>query len=236
VDAMPRGGTITIRTRRCPDGGMRVEFSDTGTGMTEEVRNRCLEPFFSTKGENGTGLGLSMVFGVIKRHGAVLEIESQPGKGTTFAFHLPPAFEEIGGTEEDVAPLSRSLRVLLVDDEPVTRHVVAKYLEIDGHEVVTATNGREALSRFALERFDLVLTDHAMPEMSGVQLASAIKRRSADTPVVLLTGFDAGATQNEDNPPCVDLLLHKPIPQNTLRRALREVTIPTSGALLAVPA
>ena len=105
VDAMPKGGAITLRTRREGEEGARFEISDTGTGMTEEVRDRCLEPFFSTKGEGGTGLGLSMVFGVVKRHGATLDIESTPGAGTTIRIHFPPCDEsETAGADEDSPP------------------------------------------------------------------------------------------------------------------------------------
>jgi CheY-like chemotaxis protein len=204
--------------------------------MTEEVRDRCLEPFFSTKGESGTGLGLSMVFGVVKRHGATLDIESTPGTGTTVCIHFPRCDEEDAAAAEECSLLERSLRVLVVDDEPVSRDVVTKYLEMDGHSVLTVTNGREAMGKVMFERFDLLLTDHAMPEMNGVQLACAAKGVQPDLPVILLTGFDAVARQNAEKPVEVDFILHKPIPRNILRRALREAILPSGGVLSAIPA
>ncbi len=231
VDAMPQGGLITLRTRKAKSGVL-LEIADNGTGMTDEVRSRCLEPFFSTKGDNGTGLGLSMVFGVIKRHGGTLEIDSTLGAGTTFRVSLPPGEAASEANEAECAALGRTLRVLVVDDEPVTRHVVAKYLEMDGHEVVTAVNGREGMSKFLDDQFDLLLTDHAMPEMNGVELAGAVKAIDDGTPVILLTGFDAAATRTSENPPGVDFILHKPIPHNTLRRAIREAVAPSAEPLV----
>jgi signal transduction histidine kinase len=228
VDAMPNGGAITLRTARIADGAA-FEVIDNGTGMTEAVRNRCLEPFFSTKGDKGTGLGLSMVFGVVKRHNGNLEIESELGVGTTFRIQLPRGEAEAEALKDECGAFGRSLNVLVVDDEPVTRHVVAKYLEMDGHTVVTATNGKEGISKFAAGKFDLLLTDHAMPEMNGVELAAAVKAAQQNMPVILLTGFDATATHREEHPPEVDCILHKPIPQSTLRRAIQDALLTTAG-------
>ncbi len=237
VDAMPAGGVITLSTRVDEGGGARLEVSDNGAGMLEEVRTRCLEPFFTTKGEEGTGLGLSMVFGVVKRHSGNLEIFSAPGEGATFRITLPPSDIAEEDPEAPAQALERSLQVLVVDDEPVTRDVVVKYLEMDGHRVVTATNGREAMAKFMIGKFDLLLTDHAMPEMNGVQLATAVKGAGRNVPVILLTGFDPSTRLNpkdEINPPDVDFILHKPIPRNTLRRALQNAIVPLSGGLFAL--
>jgi len=235
VDAMPSGGVITVRTRRGPSGGAIVEISDNGTGMTDEVRNKCLEPFFTTKGEHYTGLGLSTVFGIAKRHGGKLDVDSRLGKGTSFRVHFPPAAPERDPALDSASPYSRALSVLVVDDEPVTRQVVAKYLQMDGHEVVAVSNGRDALSRFRTGKFDLVLTDHAMPEMNGSQLAGAVKGLDPHLPVILLTGFDAAAAFKSDRPPAVDMVLQKPIPQAALRRALHEaLDTACSGGLVAI--
>jgi len=176
VDAMPAGGTITLRSS-AEDGWAVLEVSDTGSGMTEEVRHRCLEPFFSTKGEKGTGLGLSMVFGIIGRHEGSVAIESTLGKGTTFRIRLPAMADGSEAADDATGKLGRSLRVLLVDDEPVSRGVLSSYLAGDGHQVVTAVDAEQAMSLFALGEFDLVITDHAMPGMNGLQLAATVREK-----------------------------------------------------------
>lgn len=220
VDAMPQGGTITLRTRR-QGGGALVEFTDTGTGMTEEIRSRCLEPFFSTKAEKGTGLGLSMVFGIVKRHNATLELRSEVGVGTTIGILFPPSEAAAAAPEETPAP-GRPLQILVVDDEPVTRDVVSRYLQLDGHIVTTARDGPEALAEFALRDFDLLLTDQGMPHMSGLQLAAAARLMCEKLPVILITGFGHATFRREEALVEVDVVLNKPVPQAALRRAVAE--------------
>jgi len=220
VDAMPKGGTITLRTVPL-ENAVRIEVADTGTGMTEEVRQRCLEPFFSTKGEQGTGLGLAMAFGIIRRHEGTLEIETTPGQGTTFLLTLPCQHSPAAAEEEEVRlTLNRSLRVLVVDDEPNTLDVVSGYLRGDGHRVLTAADGSEAMNRFMTEDIDLVITDHGMPGMNGLQLASALHRIDPANPVILLTGFAFGP---EQQPTSIDWVLKKPLVREELREAMRGV-------------
>ena len=222
VDAMPSGGRITARTR-CDGNFAVIEVADTGTGMSEEVRKRCLEPFFTTKGERGTGLGLSMVFGIIQRHTGTVDIESEPGKGTTFILRLPlqgmnaPAAEAAA----DVAMASRNLGILVVDDEPQARDFLTAALTGDGHRVEVANDGADGLRRFREGTFDVVLTDKAMPGMSGDQMASAIKLMKPGTPVILLTGF--GQFLDKGELPSIDVLLSKPIGIEKLREALNSV-------------
>ena len=222
VDAMPAGGTITLRTST-EEGLAVLEVRDTGSGMSEEVRSRCLEPFFSTKGEKGTGLGLSMVFGILKRHEGSVEIESAPGQGTTFRLRLPPMDEAPAPAEDDEGRMARSLHVLVVDDEPVSRGVLESYLMADGHSVVTAGSAGEAIGCVVTEPFDLLITDHAMPGMNGVQLAAAVRAMHAGQPVILVTGFAAGSMGADEEPPGVDLVMRKPVPRRELRRALVSV-------------
>ena len=219
VDAMPDGGTITLRSSAV-EGQAVIEVADTGSGMSDEVRSRCLEPFFSTKGEAGTGLGLSMVFGIIKRHEGSVEIESTLGKGTTFRIRLPAMVEAVDAADEDAGKMKRHLRVLVVDDEPVTRRVLESYLTADGHNVVTAVNAEEAIGCFEGAEFDLLITDHAMPGMNGVQLAAAVRLMHAGQPVILVTGFAAGSMGADEEPPGVDLVMRKPVPRRDLRHAL----------------
>jgi len=219
VDAMPKGGTITLRTVP-QENAVRIEVADTGTGMSEEVRQRCLEPFFSTKGDNGTGLGLAMSFGIIRRHEGTMDIETALGKGTTFVLTLPCNHAPIVEEEEVGDALDRTLRVLVVDDEPNTREVVSGYLRGDGHRVMTAANGNDAVRHFMSEDFDIVITDHGMPGMNGLQLAEVVHRINPMKSVILLTGFAFGP---EQQPETIDCVLKKPLIREELRNALRSV-------------
>jgi len=222
VDAMPAGGTITLRTST-EEGRAVLEVTDTGAGMTEEVRARCLEPFFSTKGEKGTGLGLSMVFGIIKRHEGSVEIESLLGHGTTFRIRLPAMAEGLNAEDEEVTKIDRPLHVLVVDDEPVTRRVLAGYLTADGHSVVTAVNAEQALSCFDEAAFDLLITDYAMPGSNGVELAATFRAKHATRPVILVTGFAAGSMGEYEDPVGIDFVMRKPVTRRELQRAMRIV-------------
>ena len=222
VDAMPNGGTLTIRTR-ADEEHVVLEVIDTGTGMTEEVRQRCLEPFFTTKGDRGTGMGLAVVAGAIKRHDGTMQIKSELGKGTAFIIRLPVTQQAIEEDDEDGAvTLIRSLHILVVDDEPAVRKVVAEYLTVDGHTVETACDGREALDKFTSGKFDLVVTDRAMPRVSGDQLATAIKT-IAPRPVILLTGFGDIMKSKGEKPAGVNMILRKPVTLFQLRDSVAKV-------------
>ena len=222
VDAMPRGGTITLRSA-VDDGAVIFEVIDTGTGMTEEVRQRCLEPFFSTKGEKGTGLGLSMVFGIVKRHEGSVEIDSEVGRGTVFRVRLPAQIAAPDLVADDDFKFARSLSVLVVDDEPIARDVIARYLITDGHRVVTAINGQEALELVAIQTFDLLITDHSMPGMNGIQLAAAVRQMRAGHPIIMVTGFGEGRVESSESHTDIDIVMRKPVPRRELRRALVSV-------------
>lgn len=242
VDAMPEGGTIRVRTslretapgedpRAAPAApDVLLEVSDTGTGMTEEVRRRCLEPFFSTKGERGTGLGLAMVYGIVKRHRGTMDIESAVGKGTTFIVRLPADTSQELEAQPRTHAAVRPLHVLVVDDEPIARDVMSEYLTGDGHTVETAVNGRDGLEKFRGGRFDMVITDRAMPEVGGDQVAAAVKEASPATPVILLTGFGDLMNAAGEKPDGVDLVAKKPIRLAALREILAKVTEGTLGA------
>ncbi|MBM3240465.1 response regulator [Candidatus Poribacteria bacterium] len=224
VDAMKENGMITLRTRH-KDKHVVLEVSDTGIGMTEEVKQRCFEPFFSTKGERGTGLGLAMVYGIIQRHEGTIEVDSELGKGTTFTICLPIwTGQQDKEKSQEVEALSRSLHVLVVDDEPMMCDVVTMYLTADGHTFETATNGREGMEKFYKGKFDLVITDRAMPDMNGIQLAGLIKQLSANMPIIMLTGFGEMMKYVGEMPKGVDFLLSKPVRLNDFREALAEVT------------
>ncbi len=223
VDAMPDGGTLTIRTRTENDHAV-IEVADTGTGMAEDVRQRCLEPFFSTKGESGTGLGLSMVYGIVKRHEGDVEIDTALGRGTTFRIRLPLRCEHVSasGTIAASQEPARPLRILLVDDEPQVCLVMQEFLRGDGHTVETACDGREGFEKFQAGKYDLAVLDRAMPGMNGDQLAAAIKNLAPEVTVILLTGFGAMMAAAGEKPAGVDYIVSKPVTINELRAAIAQ--------------
>ena len=222
VDALPAGGTITLGTAVAEEF-VRVWVSDTGTGMTEEVRQRCFEPFFTTKDDKGTGLGLAMVHGIVQRHGGTVEVESQLGQGTTFTIRLPLKLSKLGAAGISESVRGKRLRVLVVDNEPMLREIVDALLTDDGHSVVTAESGGAALHRIQTVPFDLVITDKAMPRMNGEQLAVAIHAVVPNLPVILMTGFGDLMKVAGEMPPHIRAILSKPITEESLRAALAKV-------------
>ncbi len=210
LDAMPDGGQVTLKTGV---EGERVwcVVADTGIGMSEEVRRRVFDPFFTTKGEKGNGLGLSVVYGIITRHGGEIEVQSQEGCGSAFTIRLPVA-QEIPTVEEKTPPLPppRSAKILVIDDEPEVREVLEELLASQGHAVVACANGRSGLTALEEGRFDLLITDLAMPEVTGWQVASAVKLWHPETPVALLTGYGDRMDPEEARAKGVDFLLSKP--------------------------
>ena len=223
IDAMPRGGTVTVRTR--VDGELVVvEVVDTGIGMCEEVRLRCLDPFFTTKGSHGTGLGLSMVYGIVKRHDGTLAIDSQPGHGTAIRLAFPMREQPCDSLPDpDAAVAKGPLRVLVVDDQPAIRILLGELLVADGHDVTVVGSGLEGIHEFSLHPFDLVIVDRAMPTVSGDVVAAAIKAEAPSTPVIMLTGFGGSMDSTGEMPFGVDVLLGKPVTTSELRSAIARV-------------
>lgn len=228
VDAMAHGGLLTLVTGVVEESGdVYVEVRDSGLGMDEDTRRRCLEPFFTTKGERGTGLGLAMVYGTVQRHGAEITIDSVVDAGTTirigFSRRADAGHDAVSRTGE-VAVLRR-MRLLVIDDDPLLLKSLRDILEADGHQVTTANGGREGVDAFSesLKRgdpFAAVLTDLGMPHMDGRQVARLIKGLSAATPIVLLTGWGQRLLDDGDLPEHVDQVLSKPPKLRTLREAL----------------
>jgi PAS domain S-box-containing protein len=241
VDALPDGGKIVLRTRlsdpppnladKSSASRVYLEVTDTGVGMDDGTRQRCLEPFFTTKGEQGTGLGLAMVYGIAQRHGAEIEIESAPAMGTTMRLGFPLPGVVAGATfEPDSAYAQASpLRILIVDDDLVLLNSLQEVLQSDGHTVVIAAGGQSGIDAFIAARdkgevFDAVITDLGMPYIDGRKVAAAVKGASPKTPIVLLTGWGQRLSIEGDVPPHVDLVLSKPPKLLQLRRALAELT------------
>jgi PAS domain S-box-containing protein len=232
VDAMPEGGTLTLRTKVIgdvsePSRQVQMEVSDTGGGMDEEARRRCLEPFFTTKGERGTGLGLAMVYGMVRRHSAEIEIESALGQGTTvrLSFAAPAGATAAPAQSTARYAVPTALRILVVDDDPVLLKSLRDTLEGDGHTIVAANGGQAGIDLFRAalnnkQTLDVVVTDLGMPYIDGRQVASFVKAASPATPVILLTGWGQRLVTEGDLPAHVDLLLSKPPKLRELRDAL----------------
>jgi len=204
-----------------------MEVKDTGIGMTEGVRQRCLDPFFSTKGQRGTGLGLSMVHATVEQHRGTLTVESEPGRGTVFIMRLPRPAQ--AGMPARRRP-RRTHRVSSASWWSRTRRWSGwaswHQLENQGHFVDSARNGRQGLDKFMSGRFDLVVTDRAMPEMGGDELAASIERLAPDTPVIMLTGFGDLMEAKGEQPAGVDAVLGKPVTFDALSDAIRQVSGP----------
>ena len=231
VDAMPQGGMLTLRSRRDAEERVVVEIVDTGVGMNDETRRRCLEPFFTTKGERGTGLGLAMVYGVMQRHGGELEIDSAPGFGTTVRMCFAPASEAQPASTAVQLVLPVGLRILLIDDDPILLKSLRETLEQDGHSILTATGGKQGLELFHAStaangqpRISVVITDLGMPHVDGRSVARGVKQASRETPVILLTGWGERLLAEGDAPANVDRVLSKPPRLRELRKALAELT------------
>ena len=190
VDAMPEGGTLSVRTKSSAvpgKGHIDVEVADSGVGMDEETRRRCLEPFFTTKGERGTGLGLAMVYGVTQRHNAEVEIDSARGQGTRIRMRFP-VVSAANADANEISPaevIPSRQRILIVDDDPLLIKSLRDALESDGHAVIAAHGGQEGINLFeaAQERrepFAVVITDLGMPYVDGRKVATAVE----DLPVL----------------------------------------------------
>jgi len=235
VDAMPTGGVITLQTRALGNGAS-VEVRDTGTGMDEQTRRRCLEPFFSTKGEHGSGLGLAMVYGMLKRHGGEIEIVSEPGNGTTMRLLFSSDSAPAERQQTTASPLpavtgkKTGIRILLADDDPVLLESLRAALEADGHHVMTADDGQSALDAFeAADKsgapFAVVITDFVMPIVDGRKVSTVVNQMRPGTPVIMLTAYGHRVNAQDDTLPYVDHILAKPTNladlRSTLERLLR---------------
>ncbi|MEO6079731.1 MAG: PAS domain S-box protein [Steroidobacteraceae bacterium] len=226
VDAMPEGGALILCTRAVDTGQVQIEVSDTGNGMDENARRRCLEPFFTTKGERGTGLGLAMVYGVIQRHSGEIEIDSTLGTGTTVRLIFTACTNAAAPSQSAaISSIPTGMRILIVDDDPVLLNTLRDTLGGDGHTIVTANGGREGIDMFRAaqtgkQTFDVVVTDLGMPYVDGRQVASAIKTASPSTPIILLTGWGQRLVAEGDVPAHVDMVLNKPPKLRDLREAL----------------
>jgi signal transduction histidine kinase/CheY-like chemotaxis protein len=222
LDAVSSGGEVTIRAFVDNDETFALEVRDTGVGMSESVARQCLEPFFSTKGKDGTGIGLAMVHGIVKRHKGELSIDTSPESGTTIAMRIPLDLEapRTKKGSEGLSRAARSLRILVVDDDANSRLLISEHLALDGHSVTLAADAPEGIAEFQSGEFDLVITDRAMPEISGDELARYVKASELRVPVLMITGFALMMASQGEHPAGVDYVMGKPFTVQELRDAI----------------
>lgn len=245
IDAMPEGGTLTLSTRTVDDCVV-ITVVDTGVGMYPEVRSRVFDPFFTTKGKAGLGLGLAVSFGIIRRHGGNIEVESQYGSGTEFRITLPLA--KI--VDQDVAPVEQRnfalpeltqaatlpphehprARLLVVDDEDFVRELLREILDTEHCDVQVASSGSEALSLFSEWQFDGVFTDVGMPGMSGWELAREIRRANARIPIAVITGWGEAVGSNDQKAAGVNWVVAKPFTADRIAELVQEINRCTEAA------
>ena len=230
VEAMPDGGRISFETRT-DDDQVVLDVTDTGTGMDEETRAHVFEPFYTTK-DTGNGLGTSVVYGIIGRHGGEISVLKSDPQGTTFRIELPRLSEAVPrATETEPRPYEgESLRILLAEDEVDVRDTYTEALRAHDHEVIAAVDGVEAIRLLAQSRFDVVITDHSMPGKTGLDVARAATALVPATPVILLSGFAVQEDPERIRECGVRFALTKPCPLNVLLGKVREALEETEGS------
>jgi CheY-like chemotaxis protein len=241
VDAMPEGGKLMLSADEV-EGQIQISVSDTGTGMTQETRSRVFDPFFTTKGEAGMGLGLAVCYGIIQRHSGSVDIDSEPGRGTTFRITLPKAEAPVAAKpvdEENVrlrlVRKSTKPSILVVDDEAAVRELLVDILETDGYDVTVAENGEQALKEFDQKSFKAVFTDVGMPGMSGWELARAIRERNATIPVAVITGWGESVSSDDQEAAQVNWVVSKPFSVDRISEIGMEIAERSGMAVYSTP-
>jgi CheY-like chemotaxis protein len=242
VDALPQGGTITFITRSLnrsatshngdAERQIQVEVRDNGVGMDDKTRQRCMEPFFSTKAQRGgTGLGLAMVYGMIQRHDGNIEIDSAPGCGTCIRLTFPVRENAASAGQGSQAQtrLKRSLNILCIDDDAQVRQLLKDCLTHFNHRVMVASGGKQGMELFrtALSKkqpYEVIITDLGMPDIDGHHVARTIKSEAPGTPVIMMTGWGTTMRDDGETAPEVDAVIGKPPHMQELNDLLLRVT------------
>jgi CheY-like chemotaxis protein len=206
IDAMPSGGRVTISTanrtlkstalnaQRTPGQFVVLSITDTGSGMDAATREAIFEPFFTTKPQGqGTGLGLATAYGIVKQHEGWIEVESEPGCGSTFRIYLPACQEQVAEETarpvfSKIEPTSESRHILVVEDEPQVRELTVRCLKLYGYQVSEAADGQTALKLARQQDYDLVFSDVIMPGMTGLHLAEKLREYKPDCRIMLTSG------------------------------------------------
>jgi two-component system, cell cycle sensor histidine kinase and response regulator CckA len=254
-DAMPNGGRIEIRSDNVvldaayrerhpwavPGRYVALRVSDNGSGMDPDTLERVFEPFFTTKTKDkGTGLGLAVVYGVVKQHDGLIEVQSEPGKGTAFTIYLPAKECRAPGGSPPVRPggsLKGSETILLAEDEPAVRQLAVRVLESAGYRVLAACNGEEAVRVFADQAatVDLALLDVVMPRMGGPEAYERMARLKPALPVILCSGYSGPAPEVGSDGAEQPSLLTKPYTPEELLRRIRDLFEERSASNRRIP-
>ena len=239
-DAMPNGGNLMFETSNVAEEVMRIgeaeappgdyvclAISDNGVGMTEEIRGRIFEPFFTTKEEGkGTGLGLAMVYGIVKQSGGQIEVISEVGKGTSFKLYFPRTASTVPATEAPfVGAPGGTETVLVVEDQESFREVMVEVLKMHGYNVLQASNGKTALEKIKeySGAIHLVISDVVMPEMGGAELAEKMVNALPSVRTLFVSGWAGDTLQGQDAFANDFEFLHKPFTPSALSRKVRQV-------------
>jgi CheY-like chemotaxis protein len=234
---MPAGGTISLKTGtyevvsqgKTQTMWICCEVQDDGIGMDQETLRRCFEPFYTTKGEMGTGLGLATVYGVMQRHEGRVEVESELGAGATLRLLFPvPKDSPTTSTSPEVTIEIPPLHILIIDDEPLLRLALCEALSSSGHRIQVADGGQVGLEKFTdavtmNDPFDVVITDLGMPYVDGRKVTRQVKNISPGVPVILLTGWGSRMQAEGNLPFEIDYILGKPPSLDQLQQALLAV-------------
>ncbi len=223
LDAIPEGGSISFNTFSSYNT-LFVGIADTGEGMSEKVQRNIFDPYFSTKGVEGTGLGMSLVYGIVTKHGGKIDVVSEIGKGTTFTLQFPIA-NEIDGPMNTFEPKQeacrKNLRILVVDDEEAIRNILNQFLSRRGHDVKVVDNGADAISIIEREDLDLVLCDLAMPNVFGYDVVKALNKLIKRPKIGIVTGWGKDCVSDENMK--IDFYLRKPFKQLELAKHINDL-------------
>jgi PAS domain S-box-containing protein len=220
VEAMPEGGVLTLKTHR-QDQAVLIEVGDTGVGMSEEVQTKVFDPFYTTKGISNSGLGLSVSYSLANRYGGDLRVTSKRGKGSVFTIQLPAADPQTQKPEHPETVSNKSSRKLLViDDEIDVLNLFRDMLQVAGHQVIAAHDGRQALELIEKCDFDLVFTDLGMPDINGWDIAKKVKQCKQHIPVILVTGWGAQFEGQDLSSQGIAMVISKPLGYEKLLAAI----------------
>jgi len=227
LDAMPEGGSITFKTFS-DENNVFACIADTGEGMSENVKKHIFDPFFTTRTPQGTGLGMSMAYGIMTRHGGKIEVESELGKGSTFTLQFPIQTKtantlEVPMHEQETS--NRNLRILAVDDDEVILNILEQFLSRDGHNIKTVDNGADAIKKIGSEDFDLVLCDLAMPNVFGYDIVKSLNGLKKRPKIGIISGWDDESAPAVDAESKVDFYLKKPFKHSDLTKHINQLFI-----------